>query len=115
MGGVGRGSILCVPQNLSIRPIQAPTWSRSPWVSLFIVTSLALIEEELRVQTYLWIVAVGVIEPDSVMDNESRLFATDLTHPTIDGEAIVDEVFPCSLPCCALVELFLSHHKKYKK
>lgn len=74
------------------------------------MTSLALIEEELRVEADAWVVTVHIIEPYLVMDYQPRLLATDLAQPAVHCHPALDESIPCSLPCLGLIELFLSQH-----
>ncbi len=102
--------ILAVSNYLAIWTIQASTRCCFPWVSLLVVTSLALIEEVGRIEADLWVVAVHIVKPYLVMDYEPRLHATHLADSTIQSHALLNESPPCSLPCLGLVELFLSQH-----
>ena len=108
MGG-GR-SILCVPYDLAIRSIQAPTSCGQSWVFLLVVTGLALVHEVLRVEADVRIVAVLVVQPYLMMDYLARLLMTYLAQPAINGQPVVDVCTPCPLPCSCLIELFLGQH-----
>lgn len=101
--------VLRIPNHFAIRTIKASAWRCSSWILLLVVAGLALIEEVVIIETYLWVVAVHIIKPYLVMDYEPRLLATDLADPAIHSQALIDEGLPGPLPGRALVELFLGH------
>ena len=73
---------------------------------------LALIQEEVRVQAYVWVVAVHIIQPDGMVYDLPWFLTTDLAHTTIDGQPIINECLAHTSPRLALVELLLiqTHH-----
>lgn len=74
------------------------------------MTGLALIEEVVRVETYLRVIAVDIIKPYLVMYYQPRLHATDLTDAAVYAHALLDKCIAYSLPCLGLIELLLSQH-----
>ena len=102
-------SILRVPYDFTIRTIKASPRCGDPRILLLVVAGLALIKKILRVQADLWIVAVLIIQPDLMVDNEPRLLTTDLTGPAVHGFPLINEGLPCPPPGSGLVELFLGH------
>ena len=110
MGGVlALQSVQTVADNLTVRPIKASTWRFFSRVSVFVVAGLALILEALRVQTYVWVVAVHIVQPDGMVYDQAWLLATLLTYPTIQGQPCIYVRLPGPSPGHALVELFLGH------
>ena len=101
--------IICIPYDFTIWTIDAPTWCCFPWVPLLVVTGLALILEQARVEAHLWVVAVHIVQPYSMVYYIARLLVADLTQSTIQGQPCVDVGLPRQLPCSASVELFLVH------
>ena len=102
--------IVCVSYNLAIRAIQASTSHSLARIALFVVARLALILEALRIETDVWVVAVDVVQPDSMMNYQTQLLVTYLAQPTIQCYPVIDIGLPCSLPRFALIELFLGQH-----
>ena len=62
------------------------------------------------IETDVWVVTVHIIQPYLVMHYKTRLHTTDLTDASIYGYPLLDKRPPSSLPCFALVKLFLGQH-----
>ena len=76
------------------------------------MAGLANILEVILVETDLWIVAVYIIQPYLVVvDDVARFLVAQLTHTTIDGQALIDVSLPGAEPWSALVELLLIHRR----
>ena len=73
------------------------------------MTCLTFILEALRVQAYVWVVAVHIVQPDGVVYDQAGLLTAYLAQPTIHGQPRLDEGIPGTAPGPALVELFLGH------
>ena len=54
-----------------------------PWVSLFVVAGLALVEEALGIEADVWVVAIDVVQPYCVMDYLPRFLSAYLTEAAI--------------------------------
>ena len=80
---------LCVPNYFTIRTILHPSRCTPSRVDLFIVTGLAFIPEVLRVQADGWIVAVVIVQPDLMMDDQPRLSLAYLAGPTIYSQPVL--------------------------
>ena len=110
MGGVRScRSVVCVTNDFSIRTVKAPTRRCFSWVFLFVVAGLAFIQESFRIETDVWIIAVDVVEPYRMMNNQPWFLTTHLTQPAVYGQPAVDECLPASAPRLAFVELLLRH------
>jgi hypothetical protein len=59
------------------------------------VAGLAFVLEALRVQCYVWVVAVSVVEPDSMVNYKPRLLVTYFTEPAVYGEPIINISLTC--------------------
>jgi hypothetical protein len=57
---------------------------------------MTFIPKELRVEGYVRIIAVNIIEPYSVVNNLSGTLATDLAHSSVDHCALFNESLPCT-------------------
>lgn len=102
-------SVICVADDLSIWAVQAPAWRCLPRVALFVVAGLALVPKAPWVQADIRIVAVDIIQPDSVMYDQPRLIVAHLAHTAIEREPVIDVCLPRSFPRLRLVKLFLCH------
>ena len=93
-----------------MRAIQTSARCGASWISLFIVTGLSLVEEVVRVEADVRVVAVVIVQPYNVVDYPTRLLTTYLAQPAIQCYPVVNVGLPCSLPRFASVELFLGQH-----
>lgn len=72
------------------------------------MTSLAYILEVILVQADGWVVTVHIIQPYlPVVNDQTRLFVTQLTDPAVDSLPFIYVCLPGSTPGLTLVELFL--------
>ena len=102
-------SIISIPYNLPIGTVKASAFRDLPRIAFFVMTVLAFIQEALRVEADVRIVAVLIIEPDGMVNYLPRLITTDLTQPAIYCHSIIYESLPCFLPGLAFIELLLVH------
>ncbi len=100
-------SIIRVTYNFPIWTVQASARCGKSRVSFLVVACLALIEESLRVQADVRIVAVDVVQPYGMVYDLPRLVATHLTEPAIHSQPLCYESIPCAFPCSAFIKLFL--------
>ena len=70
---------------------------------------LALVSEVCRVQADGRVVAVVVVQPDLMVDDQPRRLTADLAGPAVDSLPLFDISSSGSLPCLGLVKLFLVH------
>lgn len=73
------------------------------------MASLAFIKESLRVQAYVWVIAVRIIQPYGMVYDLPWLLTTDLAQTTINRYSIINKGLPSTAPGSAFIELFLSH------
>ena len=73
------------------------------------MTGLTFILEVRRVQADLWIVAVLIVQPDLMVNDQARLIMTDLTQSAIYSQPTIYISLPSQAPGPGLVELFLVH------
>jgi hypothetical protein len=73
------------------------------------VASLTLIQESLRVQAYVWVVAVRIIQPYGMVYDLPWLITTDLAQTTINRYSVINKGLPSTAPGSAFIELFLIH------
>lgn len=103
--------IICVPYDLTVWSIPDATRCWFPRIHFFVVAGLALQLEVVRVETDLWIVAVGIVQPDPVVVYDcSWLYSAGLADPTVYRFPAGYVVRPGPLPRSGLVKLFLGQH-----
>ena len=102
-------SIRCISQNFSIRPISAAARCFLAWVYFFVMAVLAFVFEVVRVQTYLWVIAVNIIQPYLMVDDLARLIPAYLTQSAINSFPVCDIAQPRPAPWSAQIKLFLCH------
>ena len=108
--GMGGGrSVVCVPQDFSVRSVKAPTRCRFPRISFFVMTGLAFVSEVLGVEADVRVVAVVVVQPRLVVYDLSWFNSADLADPSVDCHPFVDVSLPCPLPRFCFIKLFLVH------
>ena len=73
------------------------------------MTRLALVSEVCRVQADGRVVAVVVVQPDLMVDDQPRRLTADLAGPAVYSLPLFDIARPGSLPGFGLVKLFLIH------
>ena len=77
------------------------------WIAFFIITVLIFVFKPFRVQAYVWVIAVIIIQPYSMVHYQSRIFMVLLAQPAVNGHPIIDICLSCSEPCLAFIKLFL--------
>ena len=108
-------SVTCVPDDLTVRPIEAPARCRPSRVALLVVALLTFISEVARVQADLWVVAVVVVQPYLMMDCLAQLLATLLADTSVNCHPCFYISGPGSTPCLAFIELRLGHSGLHRK
>lgn len=90
-----------------MRAIQTSARCGASWISLFIVTGLALVEEVVRVEADVRVVAVVVVKPDNMVNYPTRLIPAHLAQPAIHGQPAVYVCLPGTSPGWCLIEFLL--------
>lgn len=100
---------LRIAYDFAIRAVEAASRYDFSRIYLSIVAGLTFVSEVIRVQADLGIVAVDIIQPRLVMDNQPGLYVANLAQTAVDGQSPTDVGIPCPFPGSGLVKLFLVH------
>ena len=75
------------------------------------MAGLTLIQESFRVETYVRVIAVRVIQPYGMVYDLPWLLTAHLTQTTINRYPMIYKGLPRTAPCSTLVELLLIHRR----
>lgn len=105
-----RLSVFGISQNLAVCAVSAPASGRTIWITLLVVTCLALISQVFKIERHIWIVAIVVIEPRLMVHDLAEFMTTHLTDASVNGLSISYIRIPCPTPRTAFVKLLLCHN-----